>query len=116
MGASVRAEKEKEKRNGHSGEAVQGTFRPLDDLKNWGEYIGEYSPVIMIRAVPQLRETFGSALRRSVEASSVGYTQAARIEIQDRFLPDEIAVRFARGAADRAGKDRHGPGRPERAS
>jgi S1-C subfamily serine protease len=85
MGASVRAEKEKEKRNGHSGEAVQGTFRPLDDLKNWGEYVGEYSPVIMIRAVPELRETFGSALRRSVEASSVGYTQAAKMRFKTDF-------------------------------
>jgi S1-C subfamily serine protease len=96
MGASVRAEREKEKRNGGSGEAVQGTFRPLDDLKNWGEYVGEYSPVIMIRADPELRETFGSALRRSVEAGSVGYTQAAKM----RFKTDFYRMRLLCGSRE----------------
>jgi S1-C subfamily serine protease len=96
MGASVRAEKEKEKRNGHSGDAVQGTFRPLDDLKNWGEYVGEYSPVIMIRADPELRETFGSELRRSVEAGSVGYAQAAKM----RFKTDFYRMRLLCGSRE----------------
>src|SRR5262249_28660923 len=37
----IAAAKEKEKRNKKQG-AVQETFRPLDDLRNWAEYAGEY--------------------------------------------------------------------------
>jgi S1-C subfamily serine protease len=64
----IRAAKEKEKRTKKSEQALQGTFRPLDDLKNWAEYVGEYQPVIMIRATPKMHETGGSILRRSLVA------------------------------------------------
>jgi S1-C subfamily serine protease len=96
QGASVRAEKAKERRNGNSNEAVQDTFRPLDDLKNWSEYVGEYSPVIMIKADPELKETFMSALGRGLEAGSVGYTQAARL----RFKTDFYRMRLLCGSRE----------------
>lgn len=59
------AVKSKESRNRRP-EAVQGTFRPLDDLRNWAEYAGEYKPVLEIRAQPKLRETAGSAWTRAM--------------------------------------------------
>src|SRR5215467_14074434 len=52
LSSAVRAAKEKEKRNRKSGAAVQGTFEPLDDVKGWAEYVGEYTPVILIQASP----------------------------------------------------------------
>jgi len=65
----VAAAKEKGKRTKKKPEAIKGTFQPLEDLKNWAEYAGEYKPVIFIEADPKLRETFWSAFGRGLAAS-----------------------------------------------
>jgi hypothetical protein len=85
--SEIRAAKEKEKRTRKSEASVQDTFRPLDDLKNWQEYIGEYKPIIMIRAIPKLHETGGSIVRRSLIAgmSQGGYGGAATIRYKTDF-------------------------------
>jgi hypothetical protein len=49
--------------------AVQGTFEPLDDLKGWEEYLGEYEPVLLVQVSPKLKEGFWSALGRGMAAS-----------------------------------------------
>ena len=66
---------------------MQGTFRPLDGLKNWAEYLGEYQPVIMIRATPKMHETGGSIMRRSLIAglSQGGYGGAATMRYKTDF-------------------------------
>jgi S1-C subfamily serine protease len=69
---SLAAQKEKGKRTKKREEAVQNTFEPLQELREWAEYVGEYKPVLLIQAEPQLRETFMSALGRGL-ASSEGY-------------------------------------------
>jgi Trypsin-like peptidase domain len=69
--SEIRAAKEKGKRNRKSEVAVQDTFRPLDDLKNWEVYVGEYKPVLLVRATPKLRETGGSILLRSLVSPNV---------------------------------------------
>jgi len=69
---SLTAQKEKGKRTKKREEAVQNTFEPLQELREWAEYVGEYKPVLLIQAEPQLRETFMSALGRGL-ASSEGY-------------------------------------------
>ena len=85
--SQIKAAKEKEKRTRKSEQAVQGTFRPLDDLKNWEEYLGDYKPVIMIRATPKVHETGGSIARRSLIAglSQGGYGGAATIRFKADF-------------------------------
>jgi S1-C subfamily serine protease len=85
--SQIKAAKEKEKRTRKSEQAVQGTFRPLDDLKNWEEYVGNYKPIIMIRATPKLHETGGSIARRSLIAglSQGGYGGAATIRFKTDF-------------------------------
>src|ERR1700674_2143811 len=84
-GAVVQAQKEKEKRTRKNAEAIQGSFRPLDNLKNWAEYVGEYRPVISIEASPKLRETFLSALSRDLAASNGGYAGPARMKFKTDF-------------------------------
>jgi S1-C subfamily serine protease len=69
--ASVRAANEKNKRNRKSETAVQNSFRPLDDLKNWEQYVGEYKPILFIRVTPKLRETTGSIFMRSLVSPAV---------------------------------------------
>ena len=69
LSSEVRAAKEKEKRNHKSATAVQGTFEPLEDIKGWEQYVGEYAPVLLIRASPKLKETFWSAFGRGMAAS-----------------------------------------------
>jgi S1-C subfamily serine protease len=88
MGESeIKASKEKAKRTRKSDQAVQGTFRPLDDLKNWEEYVGGYRSVIVIRATPKIHETGGSILRRSLIAglSQGGYGGAATMRFKTDF-------------------------------
>jgi hypothetical protein len=85
--SEIKAAKEKGKRTRKSSEAVQDTFRPLDDLKNWAEYVGEYQSIIFIRATPKMHETGGSILRRSLVAglSQGGYGGAATMRFKTDF-------------------------------
>jgi S1-C subfamily serine protease len=83
--SEMRAAKEKNKRNRKSELAVQGSFRPLDDLKNWEQYIGEYKPVLLIRATPRLRETGGSIFLRSLAASGGAYNVPAKMRFKTDF-------------------------------
>jgi S1-C subfamily serine protease len=69
LSSEVRAAREKQKRNRKSATAVQGTFEPLEDIKGWEQYVGEYAPVLLIRASPKLKETFWSAFGRGMAAS-----------------------------------------------
>src|SRR2546426_2354920 len=62
----IAAAKEKGKRTRNKDAAVQNTFEPLQDLRNWDEYAGEYKQVLLIRANPQLRETFWSSFGRGL--------------------------------------------------
>ncbi len=77
----------KQKRTKKDEQAVQDTFRPLDDLKNWDEYIDEYSssPVIHILATPKLQETFMSALARGMAASKGYYGGPANLRYKTDF-------------------------------
>jgi hypothetical protein len=84
-GARIQAGKEKEKRTRKSADSVVGTFRPLDDLRNWAEYAGEYRPVIFIQASPKLRETVGSALLRGLASANGGYGGPARMKFKTDF-------------------------------
>jgi S1-C subfamily serine protease len=85
--SEIRAAKEKSKRTKKSSDAVQDTFRPLDDLKNWQEYVGDYEPIIYIRATPKMRETGGSMLRRGLIGglSGTGYGGAATMRFKTDF-------------------------------
>jgi len=92
--SEVRAAKEKGKRNRKSEVAVQDSFRPLDDLKNWEAYVGEYKPVLLIRAKPKLRETGGSIFLRSLAASGGAYNVPAKM----RFKADFYKMKLECGA------------------
>jgi S1-C subfamily serine protease len=71
--SEVRAAQEKQKRTRKSQTAAQDTFEPLDDLKGWAEYVGEYEPVLIIQASPKLKEGFWSGFGRAYAAQH-GYT------------------------------------------
>jgi hypothetical protein len=85
LSSEVRAAKEKAKRNRKHAEAVQGTFEPLDDLKGWQEYVGDYSPVLIIQASPRLKETFWSAFGRGMAASRGYVPGPARLHFKTDF-------------------------------
>ena len=65
-GAAVQAAREQAKRTEKTTQSGQGGVNPLDEFRGWAEYVGEYKPVIMIRAMPELRETFWSSLSRGL--------------------------------------------------
>jgi hypothetical protein len=83
--SQVAAAKEKAKRTRNSKVAVQQTFQPLDELRSWQEYVGEYEPVVQIRATPKLRETFGSALARGLTARNGVSTIPAKMRFKTDF-------------------------------
>jgi len=79
------AAKQKGKRTKKNDEAIQNTFQPLEDLRGWAEYAGEYRPVLLIEAAPQLRETFASALGRGLASSGGYYGGPARMKFKTDF-------------------------------
>jgi S1-C subfamily serine protease len=83
--ASLAAAQEKRKRTGKHAEAVQNTFEPLQDLRGWAEYAGEYKPILLVQASPQLRETFMSALGRGLASSNGGYGGPAHMKFKTDF-------------------------------
>ncbi len=85
LSSEVRAAKEKQKRNRKSAAAVQGTFEPLDDLKGWAEYVGQYSPVLLIQASPKLKESFWSAFGRGMAASHGYIPGPAKLHFKTDF-------------------------------
>lgn len=83
--SEVAAAKEKSRRVRNSRAAAQQTFQPLDELRSWEEYVGEYQPVIQIRATPKLRETLGSALARGLTARNGISTIPAKMRFKTDF-------------------------------
>ena len=83
-GGLVAAERAKERREGADPDAPQATFRPLEDLKSWEEYVGAYKPLIIIQASPQLRETSKSIVARSI-APYTGEKAPATLRFRSDF-------------------------------
>jgi len=54
------------KRTGRRNESPKNEFEPLQDLHEWAAYTGEFKPVLLVQAAPQLRETLTSALGRQL--------------------------------------------------
>src|SRR6202795_715660 len=92
----VAAAKEKAKRTNKKDEAIKGTFQPLDELRNWAEYAGEYHAVVEIRASPMLRETFASALGRGLASYGGQYAGPAKM----RFKTDFYKMRLLCGSKE----------------
>ena len=81
----MQATNEKDRRNKKSPVAAQDSDRRLDDLKNWGQYLGEYEPVLLIRVTPKLRETKGSIFLRTLAASGGIYGAPAKLRFKSDF-------------------------------
>lgn len=87
MGTSVAEAKELNKRLKKA--KAETLLNPLDELHNWGEYVGEYNAVIQIRAFSRLHETFGSGLSRAATIAARGpyvpYGGPARLKFKTDF-------------------------------
>jgi S1-C subfamily serine protease len=77
--------KNKNRRNRRSATAVENTIKPMEHLRNWAEYVGEYRPVLLIEARPQLREGFWSAFGRGLAASQGIYAGPANLAFRTDF-------------------------------
>jgi hypothetical protein len=81
-----RAAQEKGKRTKNRNDSPQNTFEPLQDLHEWAEYTGEFKPVLLVQAAPQLRETFMSVLGREIAPSFEPFgTNAPRLKFRTDF-------------------------------
>ena len=86
---------ERAKRNKKAG-AVQDSIQPFEEFKNWSEYVGEFQPVLMIRATPKLVEGFWSGLNRGLAQSQGYYAGPANMH----FKADFYKMRVFCGAAE----------------
>jgi S1-C subfamily serine protease len=75
---------ERAKRNKKAG-AVQDSMQPFEEFKNWAEYVGEFQPVLMIRATPKLVEGFWSAFGRGLAESQGRYAGPANMHFKADF-------------------------------
>lgn len=89
----VDAAREKSRRT-RKGGVAEDTFQPLEDLRAWAEYAGEYQPVIQIEANPKLRETFLSAFSRGLAQGA--YAGPAKM----RFKTDFYRMRLMCGSKE----------------
>ena len=81
-----RAAQEKGKRTKNRNDSPQNSFEPLQDLHEWAEYTGEFKPVLLVQAAPQLRETFMSVLGREIVPSIEPFgTSAPRLKFRTDF-------------------------------
>jgi S1-C subfamily serine protease len=81
----MEAVKSKQRRNRKAAQAVENTIQPMEHLKNWAEYVGQYRPVLLIDARPQLREGFWSAFGRGLAASQGVYAGPANLAFRTDF-------------------------------
>lgn len=81
----MEAVKNKQRRNRRAPQAVETTIQPLEHLRNWAEYVGEYRPVLLIDARPQLREGFWSAFGRGLAMSQGVYAGPANLAFRTDF-------------------------------
>ena len=58
---------------------------PLDELRNWREYVGGYAPVINIYARPRLHEKFRSAFSRAMAAANGQAAGPAQMKFKGDF-------------------------------
>jgi len=77
--------KERSKRNSKAAAAPE-TMNPLSEFKNWEEYVGEYRPVVSVRARPKLAESFGSAFSRGMAAYYGYYGGPAKLHFKTDFF------------------------------
>jgi hypothetical protein len=61
------------------------TYDPAHDFRNWEEYVGEFKPILLVNARPQLREGFWSAFGRGLAMSQGMYGGPANMAFQADF-------------------------------
>lgn len=83
--AAVEAAKGKARRNRRSADAIRNTYDPAHDFRNWEEYVGEFRPILLVNARPQLREGFWSAFGRGLAMSQGMYAGPANMAFQADF-------------------------------
>lgn len=76
---------ERDKRTRKQKDSSKNSFSPLQDLHGWSEYIGEYKPVLLVQAAPQLRETLLSVLGREVAPSIEMMSGGPRMKFRTDF-------------------------------
>lgn len=79
------AAQEKDKRTKQSKDSVQNTFDPLEDLRDWNEYVGAHKPVLLVQAEPQLHEKFLSGLGRELTPAIMEYVGGSRMKFKTDF-------------------------------
>lgn len=64
---------------------IKGTFNPFQDFYGWREYLGDYKPVLHIRATPEIAETGGSLFSRILVGGLTGIMLPAKVRFKADF-------------------------------
>ncbi len=84
LSGSVAAAKNQGKRLKKANAELQAP-NPINEMRNWGEYIGEYTPVINIYARSRLHEKFWSTFSRTVAAAGGQMAGPAQMTFKGDF-------------------------------
>ena len=88
------------KREERAGVSSAEAYSPFEDLKSWGQYAGQYAPVVILQIAPKVGETTGSAIANILGAVAAGYAGTAyRGAHQLEFKGDLHDVSFERNGA-----------------
>jgi S1-C subfamily serine protease len=82
------------KREKKAGKAPAGNAA-LAELRDWMQYVGENSPVFVVRVAPKLKEGFWSGLNRGLAASQGHYGGPAKLN----FATDFVSMKLYCGAS-----------------
>jgi hypothetical protein len=82
---SIAAAKQKEKRSKENKSGLENSFNPLEDLRGWAEYAGQYKPILLIEAQPQIRQTSSSKWINGMIFSNSGYKMPAQMRFTTDF-------------------------------
>ena len=61
-------------REAAGGASTAESYSPFDDLKAWGQYTGDYAPVVLVQIAPKVGETGASTFLNVLGAAAAGYS------------------------------------------
>jgi S1-C subfamily serine protease len=88
---------DRKKREAKAGVAADEQYSSVAQVRDWHQYVGaEAAPVVTVKIVPKIAETFGSMLGRAFTASMIGVAGKAKL----KFQGDVRGARFFRNGEE----------------
>ncbi|MEZ4650205.1 MAG: trypsin-like peptidase domain-containing protein [Candidatus Eisenbacteria bacterium] len=112
---ALEVSKKRKAREAKGGAEQAESFDPFQDLKDWYQHLGEYTPTVLVSVTPKIGETAGSVVGGIVAGAVFGVRAAPEYEFKadlkdvvlkvDGERQEEIQRGMSYGAVTQYGKD-----------